>query len=123
MAEYTDEMRADILKKYLAANPTPENSTEIVKEIAEEYEVTPNGIRAILQKTGKYVKKAEAVKAKAPGDKPASGKGSKTVAMTELKTVIEANGLNYDAEIIGKLTGKAAVYFTEILKELANKEA
>ena len=122
MAEYTDEMRAEIVAKYLAANPTPETSTEIVKGIAEEFEVTPNGIRAIIVKAGKYVKKADAP-AKATGDKPASGKGSKTVAMAELKTVIEANSLNYDAEIVSKLTGKAAVYFTEILKELANKEA
>ena len=41
---------------------------EIVKDIADEFEESPNGVRMILTKAGVYVKKA-----------PASG-GSKTTA-------------------------------------------
>jgi hypothetical protein len=41
-------------------NPTPENSMEIVKAIAEEMGQSPNGVRMILTKAGVYVKKAPA---------------------------------------------------------------
>jgi hypothetical protein len=45
---------------YLEAEPTPENSTEIVASIAEELEQSPNGVRMILSKAEVYVKKAPA---------------------------------------------------------------
>ena len=40
--------------------PTPETSMEVVKEIAEELDESPNGVRMILTKAGVYVKKTPA---------------------------------------------------------------
>ena len=57
---WTDEKKAEVIAAYEAANPTAENSMEVVKEIAEEFEESPNGVRMILTKAGVYVKKAPA---------------------------------------------------------------
>ena len=35
MPDWTDELKASVVTKYEAAEPTPENTTEIVKDIAE----------------------------------------------------------------------------------------
>jgi transposase-like protein len=45
---WTDEKKAEVIEAYESANPTPESSMEIVKEIAEEYDESPNGVRMIL---------------------------------------------------------------------------
>ena len=47
---------------YEEAEPTPETSMEIVKDIAEELDESPNGVRMILTKAGVYVKKTPATK-------------------------------------------------------------
>ena len=57
---WDDEKKAAVIEQYEAANPTPENSMEIVAELAEEFEESPNGVRMILTKAGVYVKKAPA---------------------------------------------------------------
>ena len=36
MADWTDELKASVVSKYVAANPTPENTSEIVKDIAKD---------------------------------------------------------------------------------------
>src|SRR6056300_1799363 len=69
---WTDEKKAEVIAAYEAADPTPENSMEIVKDIAEEHEESPNGVRMILTKAGVYVKKAPA----SGGSKAASNGGS-----------------------------------------------
>ena len=60
---WDDDKKSEVIAAYVAKNPTPENSMEIVKEIAEEYEESPNGVRVILSKAEVYVKKEATAKA------------------------------------------------------------
>lgn len=118
-ATWTDELKQEVISKYEAAGPTPENSTEIIKDIAEEFEQSPNGVRMVLVQAGVYVKKdpgASTSKTKTPatGDKPV--RVSKESAIADLTAAIEAAGKTADADILSKLTGKAAVYFLSVLK-------
>ena len=57
---WDDDKKAQAVEMYVKAEPTPENSMEIVKEIAEELDESPNGVRMILTKAEVYVKKAPA---------------------------------------------------------------
>lgn len=118
MATWTEELKAEVISKYEAAGPTPESSTEIIKDIAEEIEMSPNGVRMVLVQAGVYVKK-EAGATATKTSKPA-GEGTKRVSkessIAELRTAIEAAGKEVDEDILSKLTGKAAVYFLSILK-------
>lgn len=110
---WTDEEKDQAITMYQDANPTAENSIEIVKQIAEEMDQSPNGVRMILTKAKVYIKKAEGASgggAKAAGDKPA--RVSKEDAQNGLISAIENAGGVVDEDIINKLTGKAAVYFT-----------
>jgi len=118
-ATWTDELKQEVIAKYEAAGPTPDNSTEIIKDIAEEFEQSPNGVRMVLVQAGVYVKKdpaAGSTKTKTPaaGDKPA--RVSKESAIADLKAAIEDMNKPVDEDILSKLTGKAAVYFLSILK-------
>ena len=54
---WDDAKKEAVIEQYEAASPTPENSMEIVAELAEEFEESPNGVRMILTKAGVYVKK------------------------------------------------------------------
>ena len=113
---WTDEKKAEVIEAYEAANPTPETSMEIVKDIADEFEESPNGVRMVLTKAGVYVKKAPA----SGGSKPASnggsgGRVSKAAAIETLSAAISDAGQEVDEEIVSKLTGKAAVYFAGII--------
>jgi predicted transcriptional regulator len=97
---------------YQEQEPTPENSMDIVSEIAEELGESPNGVRMILSKAGVYVKKEPAAGAsKSKTTKSASTRVSKEDAQAQLTAAIEAAGKEVDSDIISKLTGKAAVYF------------
>lgn len=118
-ATWTDELKQDVIAKYEAAGPTPENSTEIIKDIAEEIEMSPNGVRMVLVQAGVYVKKDPSAstgktKTASTGDKPA--RVSKESAIADLKAAIEDAGKPVDEDILSKLTGKAAVYFLSVLK-------
>jgi hypothetical protein len=119
-ATWTDELKSEVIAKYEGAGPTPENSTEIIKDIAEEIEMSPNGVRMVLVQAGVYVKKdpsaapAGKTKTAATGDKPA--RVSKESAIAELTAAIEEAGKTVDADILSKLTGKAAVYFLGVIK-------
>lgn len=119
MAEWTDELKAQAVKSYQEAEPTAENSMDIVKDIAEELGQSVNGVRMILSKAEVYIKKVPA-KASAStastGDKPA--RVTKESAHARLTAAIEAKGGNADADIVSKLTGKAAVYFAEVLEAI-----
>ena len=113
---WDDDKKAQAVAMYEEAEPTPENSMEIVKEIAEELEESPNGVRMILTKAGVYVKKAPA-----SGGKTSSSSGggtarvSKAAAQEALIAAITDAGQEVDEEIVSKLTGKAAQYFTTVL--------
>jgi len=125
MANWTDEQKQELIDKYLAAEPTPENSMEIVKEIAEEKDYSPNAVRMILSQAGKYVKK-EAAAGKSTSAKSgtaASGdkapRVSKEAAQKRLSDAIEAAGGEVDTDITSKLTGKAALYLAEVIEKAA----
>lgn len=116
MSEWTDELKQEVIEAYEAQEPTGETSIEICKELAEKYEKTPNGIRQILTRAGVYVKK-EAGAAKpgaSSGDKPK--RVSKADAIADLKAAISDGNQELDEEILDKLTGKAAVYLTGVVR-------
>ena len=114
---WDDDKKAQAVSMYEAADPTPETSMEIVKDIADELEESPNGVRMILTKAGVYVKKAPA-SGGAKGAASSGGSGgrvSKAAAQEALIAAINDSGQSVDEEIISKLTGKAAQYFTTVL--------
>lgn len=118
MSSWTPELKETVINSYKAAEPTADSSTEIIKDIAEEFELSPNGVRMVLVQAGVYVKKAEAAGKEKSGDKK-TGEGTKRVskesAIADLKAAIEEKGATADDDILSKLTGKAAVYFLGVI--------
>ena len=118
---WTEEQKQEAIDSYMAGEPTPENSTELIKQIAEDMEQSPNGVRQVLVQAKVYVKKDAAADkpatktttTKTGGD--AAKRPSKESQMAELRAAIEKAGGSVDEEIISKLTGKAAAYFTTVL--------
>ena len=115
---WTDESRAAVVAAYLAAEPTAETSVEITKDIGAEFEQSPNGVRMILSKAGVYIASAKAKPAGKAGEKTTTPRVSKADSQEALSAAIEAAGGDVDDEIIGKLTGKAAVYFTGVINKV-----
>ncbi len=122
-SQWTPELKQKVTDMYLSRTPTPETSVEICKEIAEELELTANGVRLVLMQGKVYVKKEEAAstgtaKTTSEGGKASSGTGSKRVSKEDsiaaLKAKIEAMGKPVEDEILDKLTGKAAVYLASL---------
>jgi transposase-like protein len=111
---WTDEKKAEVIEAYESANPTPENSMEIVAEIAEEHDESPNGVRMVLTKAGVYVKKAPAAKSSSGGSTGGT-RVSKAAAIESLTAAISDAGQEVDEEIVSKLTGKAAMYFAGLI--------
>ena len=112
---WTDESKAEAVQMYTDANPTPETSMEVVKEIAEELDESPNGVRMILTKAGVYVKKTPA---KSSGTSTGtSTRVSKAAAVEDLSAAITDMGGEVDEDIVSKLTGKAAMYFAGLLRK------
>lgn len=117
---WDDDKKSQAVEMYTSEDPTPENSMEIVKAIAEELEESPNGVRMILTKAGVYVKKTPAA---GGGEKKASTGGtrvSKAAAVEALTAAISDAGQEVDEEILSKLTGKAAQYFTTVIAAINN---
>ncbi len=111
---WTDEKKTEAIAMYEDSEPTPETSMEIVKQIADEIDESPNGVRMILTKAGVYIKKTPA--AKASGSTGGGGtRVSKAAAAEALIAAINDAGKPVDEEIISKLTGKAAMYITSLL--------
>ena len=115
---WTDEAKAQAVEMYTAEEPTPENSMEVVKEIAAELGESPNGVRMILTRAGVYVKKTPATKSTSSGGGGGGGRVSVADAQQAVTDAISDAGLDVDDAIIGKLTGKAANYFAEIINKL-----
>ena len=113
---WSDEKKAEAVALYEAGEPTPENSMEIVKEIAEELDESPNGVRMILTKQGVYIKKDPA--AASPSKASGTTRVSKADAQESLMAAIRDAGVGVDEEIISKLTGKAAQYFTKVVEAI-----
>ena len=126
MADWTQELKDSVVDMYLAATPTAENTTEIVKDIADVLGegFTSNGVRAILVKAERdgatvYIKKDTSTAAKTEGTKtPRVNKADSIKSLTDL---IEGAGLDADSDILSKLTGKAAVYFTDVFEKVAQE--
>ena len=119
---WDDEKKAKAIEMYQEADPTPETSVEIVKEIADELEESVNGVRMILTKAGVYVKKTTAVAGKGSTKTEGTGsKVSKQAAFEKLVKALNNFGVEADMSIIEKMTGKAALYFAEVLHGI-NKE-
>ncbi len=116
---WDDEKKARAIQLYTEADPTPETSVEIVKEVAEAVGETVNGTRMILSKAEVYVKAATAAKAGTTKEKAEGTKRvSKSDSIDALVAVIEGEGLEADREILDKLTGKQAVYLAETIKKM-----
>ena len=111
---WDDDKKAQAVSMYEEAQPTPETSMEIVKDIAEELDESPNGVRMILTKAGVYVKKTPAAKSSS-GSTGGSTRVSKAAAAEALIAALGDAGQEVDEEIIGKLTGKASQYFTKVI--------
>jgi hypothetical protein len=114
---WTEEIKQQVIDAYTGANPTPETSTEIIKDIAEEYEQSPNGVRMVLVQAGVYVKKEATTSTTTTTKTGATGatRVSKEASIAALKAAIKAKGKAVDEEILDKLTGKAAVYLTSVI--------
>lgn len=121
---WTDETKQQAIDMYVESEPTPANSMEVVKEIAEKFGESPNGLRMILSKAGVYVKKEAApgkpTSAKATGDGEKVKRVGKADSLAALKQAIEAANQPVNDEVIDKMTAKAAVYFTDIISKLGN---
>ena len=116
---WTDESKQEAVEMYNEAEPTPETSMEIVKDIAEHLGESPNGVRMILTKAGVYVKKSPATGA-AKSSGGGSARVSKADAAEALKGALSDAGQEIDDDIIDKLTGKASVYFTGVINNINN---
>lgn len=115
---WNEELKKQVIEAYKAADPTPETSTEIIKDIADEHEQSPNGVRMVLVQAGVYVKKeaSSGETSKKSGSGSEGGKRvSKETSIAALKAAIKAKGAAVDDEILDKLTGKAAVYLTGVI--------
>ena len=117
MAWY-DEKKALAVSMYESAEPTPENSMEVVKDLADELDESPNGVRMILTKAGVYIKKAAASKSASGGT--ASKRVSKQDCQDAMTAAITDAGQEADQEIISKLSGKAAKYVADVINAVNN---
>ena len=119
MSTWTPELKEKVKEMYREGNPTPENSTELCKQIADEIEQSPNGVRMVLSQLGVYVKKDASASPAGKTTTKKEGEGAKRVSkesqIEELKAAITARGGEIDEDILGKLTGKAAAYFAKVL--------
>jgi transposase-like protein len=111
--EWTDELKKEAVDAYLEMNPTPETTMDAVKEVANQIGKTANGVRMILSKANVYVTKTNTTAEK---KSTTSTRVNKAEAIATLKETIQAAGKEVDDDICDRLTGKAAVYFTGLLK-------
>ena len=115
---WDDDKKAQAVSMYEEAQPTPETSMEIVKDIADELDESPNGVRMILTKAGVYVKKTPAAKSSGSTTGGGGTRVSKAAAAEALIAALGDAGQDVDEEIISKLTGKASQYFTSIITKI-----
>ena len=120
---WTDELKQEVIEAYQNANPTAENSLEIIQELAQNYEQSPNGVRMILVQAGVYVKKDAAAAtgtkttSKSSGGSEGTKRVSKESSISALKAAIKARGKATNDDVLDKLTGKAAIYLLDVLTD------
>ena len=93
---WDDNKKAQAVSMYEDMEPTPETSMEIVKDIADELDESPNGVRMILTKAGVYVKKTPAAKA-STGKATGATRVSKVAAQEALTAAITDAGKAVDS--------------------------
>jgi hypothetical protein len=118
---WDDAKRAKAIADYTGSNPTPTNTQEIIASIAEDLGESVNGVRLILSKAGVYVKQGDTAKPKPAVTKTATkadgtAKVTKADSINALVAAIKSTGYILDREIVDKLTGKQAIYFTAVIK-------
>lgn len=116
---WTDEDKQAAIDAYVAEEPTPENSMEIVKMIADDMGQSPNGVRMILTKANVYVKKAAASSSSSSSGSTGGTRVSKAAAQEALTAALTDAGVEIDEDIISKMTGKAAQYFADAFAKVA----
>ena len=117
--EWTAELKQEVVERYVSADPTPENTVELTKEIAEEFVATANGVRMILQKAEVYVARGVG---KPPETEKKSTRISKADEIAKLTALLEANAVEVDEDILGRLTGKAAKYFADSINSIISDD-
>ena len=117
---WDDDKKAQAVSMYEEQDPTPETSMEIVKDIAEELDESPNGVRMILTKAGVYVKKSPATNGGGNSTGGGGGRVSKQAMQEELIAAISDAGQAVDNDIIDKLSGKAAQYLAGVIAAINN---
>ena len=117
--KWTDEDIKQAVELYQKQDPTPENTMQCVQNVAEEMEQNPNGVRAILSKQGVYIKKEDSsTNSKNANPSTGSKRVNKQEAQQELTSALRDAGQEPDEDIVSRLTGKAAKYFTNVLREI-----
>lgn len=114
---WTELQKTELIAAYLAAEPTAASSTEIIKDLAEKLEQSSNGVRMVLVQAGVYVKKTTEPAGKVASGEKSESKGtrvSKESSIAALTAAIVAKGGEIDEDILSKMTGKAAIYFTAL---------
>jgi len=115
---WDDDKKAAVIEAYENAEPTPETSMEIVKDIADNFNESPNGVRMVLSKAGVYIKKTPAASGGTKASGGASTRVSKAGAQEALIAALTDAGQEVDEDVVSKLTGKAAQYFSGVIAAL-----
>jgi predicted negative regulator of RcsB-dependent stress response len=125
---WTDEKRAEIIAHYVETMETnfstdeerAKNSIPVVKDLASQYGETTNAVRGVLSAAKVYIKAAPASKATGKGTASTGTRVNKAEAIQTLRNLILANADNdesaVDDDILNKLTGKAAQYFSGLFQ-------
>ena len=113
---WEEDKKNEACQLYLAEDPNPDTSMEIVKEIATKLNESANGVRIILTRAGIYVKKTPAKRSS--NGSTGGGRVSVADAQQSLKNALTDAGMEPDDSIISKLTGKAANYFADIITKV-----
>jgi len=119
-AVWTPELKAECIAQYaeriaeFLPEDQPSHTLAVVAELAIEYGFSNNSMRGVIQQSDSYVKAAK--KEKATSDKPASKRPNKAQSMADLKAAIADAGAEVNEELVEKLTGIEAVYFTSVIR-------
>ena len=116
IADWNDEgFKNDLKKAYLEAKPTHEANSEILRDLAELFDVSANAIRVFLVRENVYVK--QTVEAVSTDNTEVTGtkRVPKEATINKLKKLIEEKGKPVDDAILDKLTGKAAQYIITLI--------
>ena len=118
-SDWTDELKAQVIEAYKDADPTPENTMEIVTQVAKDFDKTPHGVRMVLSTAKEYIKKTPASGTSSGSnstDKPK--RVSKQDSIDALNALLESEAIEVDDTITSKLTGKAALWFVDVIKQI-----